>query len=1193
MNISSPAMSTGVSGFGRDAMPAGGFRPASRPWADSPLGKFRLGVFLPFALLLIFAGEARAQNGQPIPPPQYYAALPLLYDGDYAAALASFQLVQQQSVKNPLVVQTGGNWIDSICYQAMIGECYYQMGNHAFAMTHFQAALTLYASFPDWMTLVQFQPLPRVATPGQFQGLPCPWYVSLRGATIGQYPTTVPIMQGRLNNNQQVFQGGVVQMAMMVTINPQEIVRTTCLALRRWRELLGPTCSRHPLTLSVLNALAARPALPNHWSEAYVDVELGLAYAAADKPQQAIKSLLAGTVAAGMFDHQMTSIALLELGRLSLESGNFQAAAGFFLEASASACIFADYTTADDALRGGFLAHIMSNTAGPYPPLAAAAAFGLAQGLTQLQTSALISLAENFCAIEQPAAAATQLAAATTASARTNIQAGKLGARMSFVAALAAYEAGNLAAGDAAFATAMALQTTRSLWLFHMGLVDTFWQTDILQDRAAMDLYSHVLRDPTPADWASDPLESLSALVVPHPQVYEHWFEVAMSRNKEHERALEISDMARRHRFLCTQEFGGRLLNLRWVLEAPAALLDNTAVQQRLALAARYTGYVEREQKAKQLQAELRQMPLAPTEKEVAQEQAKKLEELARLSVQQEVILREMALRREPCSLIFPPLRTTKQVQESLPKGQGLLSFFATSRQSWAFLMTKDKYGYWQIKSSPKTFMMRLQSMLQKWGNYAQNKELKTEDLLDDGWKSPAKEVLDLLSSGSNADLGGGMFEELVIVPDGVLWYAPFEALQISDGDHTVPLIAKLRIRYAPTVGLAVGDPLRRKRGGNTAVVLGRLFPQDDPEIARLAFDDLSRVAPGATAIQGKPPAATSVYSSLFDQLVVFNEITPPDDGPYAWNPAPLDQDRPGGALANWFSMPWGGPEVVVLPGYRTSAERAAKGLSPDRAANELFLSICGLMSTGARTVLISRWRTGGQTSYDLAREFVQELPHTSAADAWQRSVELVSRRQLDPGLEPRFRADGKHDSPSAENPFFWAGYLLVDTGSAPRSANEDEAPQDLPLALQVPAAPAGQKPADGMKPAENGQPGEAKPPAPEMPIVSAPGGAKGRNAQPGRAQAGEANPGNAQPGDDLAGSGDGLNLRRQPPRGRQPRPMPGQPAADATEPDLSGAGDADEMPPAGDPPTAKGRGKKTPRAKPERKKPTPKKNRP
>jgi CHAT domain-containing protein len=594
------------------------------------------------------------------------------------------------------------------------------------------------------------------------------------------------------------------------------------------------------------------------------------------------------------------------------------------------------------------------------------------------------------------------------------------------------------------------------------------------------------------------------------------------------------------------------------------SLLDQESVQQRGALLARYAGYDERSKKSRQLQTELRQAPLTPADQDAAKLQADKLAELAKLSLEQEVILREIALRREPCKLVFPPVRSTKQVQELLPKGHGLLAFYATARQSYAFLMTKDKYGYWQIKSSPKTFVTRVQSMLQKWGNYEQNKEVKAEELADDRWKTSAKEILDLLTSGSKADLGGGTFEELAIVPDGLLWYVPFEALQVPDGEHTQPLISKLRIRYAPTVGLAVGAPHRRRQGGNTAVVLGRLFPRDDPEVAAAAFEDLSRVTSGAVAIQGKLPAASSVYSTLFDRLVVYSEVTPVDANPYAWSPVPLDQGKPGSALAAWFPLPWGGPDEIILPGFRTSAEHAAKGLSPEYAANELFLSTCGLMATGARTVLISRWRMGGRTSYDLMREFVQELPDTTASDAWQRSIELVSRLPLEPGSEPRFKEDSQHAPPLAENPFFWAGYMLIDTGSSPRLSDEEPL-DDQPLALKAAAAaPAGQQgaadPAAEMKPEQSAKPLPAK------------------------------------AGEEVAAGEGGLGLRPQPqganrrrPRSGEVMPGAGQNPADVREPDgaLGGAA-ADDLGAAE--PMPKGKGNRQPRAQVERKKVPPKK---
>ncbi len=86
---------------------------------------------------------------------------------------------------------------------------------------------------------------------------------------------------------------------------------------------------------------------------------------------------------------------------------------------------------------------------------------------------------------------------------------------------------------------------------------------------------------------------------------------------------------------------------------------------------------------------------------------------------------------------------------------------------------------------------------------------------------------------------------------------------QIADGDETKSLISKVRIRYSPTVGLAVGDPRKRRQGGNTAVVLGRLFPRDEADVSLNAFNDLSRVVPGAVA-QFSGSERAREFSDLF-----------------------------------------------------------------------------------------------------------------------------------------------------------------------------------------------------------------------------------------------------------------------------------------------------------------------------------------
>jgi len=268
------------------------------------------------------------------------------------------------------------------------------------------------------------------------------------------------------------------------------------------------------------------------------------------------------------------------------------------------------------------------------------------------------------------------------------------------------------------------------------------------------------------------------------------------------------------------------------------------------------------------------------------------------------------------------------------------------------------------------------------------------------------------------------------------MWYVPFESLLVDVAGQVRPLISRFRIRYAPTVSLAVPDGRGPSPTAETAVVVGRLFPRDDEEVAQAAFDDLAKAVPRCVAVTKPPlPGPSSVYASLMNQLIVLDDIDLENPGPYSWAPIPIDRNKPGNSLGDWLALPWQAPGVVILPGFHTAAENSLKQVSPGAPGAEVFVSVCGLMSSGARTILLSRWRTGGQTSFDIVREFAQELPHTSPADAWQRAVLVVTDSRLDLDAEPRIKRAATVDPPKATHPFFWAGYMLVDSGVRPETA--------------------------------------------------------------------------------------------------------------------------------------------------------------
>jgi hypothetical protein len=187
-----------------------------------------------------------------------------------------------------------------------------------------------------------------------------------------------------------------------------------------------------------------------------------------------------------------------------------------------------------------------------------------------------------------------------------------------------------------------------------------------------------------------------------------------------------------------------------------------------------------------------------------------------------------------------------------------------------------------------------------------------------------------------------------------------------------------------------------------------------------------------------------SVYSRLFQRVIVLADLSEQDKGPFGWSPLPVDRGSADGSLAAWIDLSLPGPEQLVLPGFHSPAEAALKRQGPEGAGQDLFLTSCALAAAGVRTTLLTLWRPGGQTSYDLVREFVQELPHQSAAGAWQRAVSLAISAPVDPAVEPRVEISPKKQPPNAEHPFFWAGYLLLDAG---QTGDEDSAPADQPVA--------------------------------------------------------------------------------------------------------------------------------------------------
>ncbi|MEX2176085.1 MAG: CHAT domain-containing protein [Pirellulaceae bacterium] len=980
---------------------------------------------LPAALVVaLWAAPAPAQLPRKQAPNEtHFASMTPFLDGDFQDAAKGFR----NASRSRIII--GGAWIDSICYHAMLGECFYQMGDLDHALEQYNSACELYLAHRDWMARIDFPPSLGPKTNTQSPAIT--WGASTRNIKLGAFQdryssvlvsTTVGAIEGQAVLSQQ---------PVLYPVHVGEIVRCTALALSRRREILGPTCEHDPLTGQLVDALARRPGPPNHWAQCWVELQLGLAYAGANKIPQAATALQSSLLAGGVYEHPLTCVGLLELGKLSLDEGKYDAAIALFHEATISAMFFDRFEVMEEAFRLGALAYMVSGQKGVYPPLVPAAA--AARRVEFVQASILTTLADNLITVGDLPAAQAAIAEASKAMVRTDLPQSAVGARLNYQAARAALQAGNAKQGGASLAAAMAFQKKSSKRLYQIALVDRLFGVGGVTERVADLLYADVLREPTRTDWSVDALETLTVSLTPHPLPYEHWFELALAR-KEQDKAMNIADRIRRHRFYATQPLGGRVLALRWVLEAPKETLSVEAARQRQELLVKYPNYAELSRSAIAAQEQLAALPLVPADDAEIKRQQNLLADLASTSAAQEALLNMMSLERVVAEFAFPPLLEVSDIQAKLPAGTLVFTYLATQRGVHAFALTNDKYGHFSV-ALPAKVKADVAELLRDMGHYDRTQPVGGEELTKQDWKQPALRLLKQLTNDTKPE-DWAKYEEVVIVPDGVLWYLPFEALQVPTDDGSVSLISKVRMRYAPTLSLAVPDGRPAKRIARTAVVAGKLIPREDDALTQYAKDQLGALA-DVTMLAGNAPAPAGIFSAALDRLVLMADVEDADKAPYGWSPMQLEGGR-GGTLGNWIQLPFAGPEQVVFPGFHTPAEVSLKRPG---TGDEVFLAICGLMASGSRTALLSRWRVAGQSTVELMREFVQELPHQSAAAAWQRSVSLSIDRVLDPTREPRLKPSSAADGLKASSPFFWSGYMLVDTGVVPAKEAEPVEP--------------------------------------------------------------------------------------------------------------------------------------------------------
>ena len=263
-----------------------------------------------------FLTSATAQMtvARSFPPLPYYSAFSTYYLGDFRGGLDSFRTAGRLGLR-------AGNdrWADSICYHTMMGECYYRLGEIALALEQYNEALRTFLLNRDWLRRVEF---PDAIAPSSSRiRQTITW--GQRPTVMGDFPRKMQVLFGDANAQNALRTGGVYAPPEIRSVDVVEIVRCTALALRRRTEILGPVGPTDPLSSQLLVALESRIGRANHWSQAWIEVQRGLALIGMGKDGEGSDALQRSLTIAGQFDHPLTATALFELARLAELQENY------------------------------------------------------------------------------------------------------------------------------------------------------------------------------------------------------------------------------------------------------------------------------------------------------------------------------------------------------------------------------------------------------------------------------------------------------------------------------------------------------------------------------------------------------------------------------------------------------------------------------------------------------------------------------------------------------------------------------------------------------------------------------------------------------------------------------------------------------------------------------------------------------
>lgn len=944
------------------------------------------------------------EPGGQYPSPQYYVALDAYRAGDLEQALDLFEGALRSGRRD-----INGRWIDSIPALAMLGECYWHLGNLPAAREHVEQVILIldrvrFLRGVEWSTSIQ---------PGVVRTPRSSLWPEAKSVRVAPITDTMSYRSGQPLTAAALRAGGTIEEMTVRTMDIAEIMRGIAIASYRRRLLLGALSENDPGAARLLNAIKYPAGMNIPVGKTMIGAMRSCGYFALHDDKRAIGDAASIALYNGGA-HPLSAITML---------CQTSAIAGTSTPEAAIPVAINTVHVAGALSHPEFIGEAMQLAAGCSTPQSAPTVVQAANvaAASMLRHSRLAAL---HCLISGADAAVTAGDIDTAASMIANAQsiANRRDVTLPRLTSYGAYVAARMAAArGASIGTNQPTKVDEALGqmlsfalnhrvrrqivvsmprIYQLGLIRQAIGTSI-GGNTSEKLLKEYCEDPPQDVWNRDAVDGIAGAMAD--RTLAHAARVNLSASGGYgEKLLQAADQLLASRFSSRLALGGRVSQVRRIAGADERLLDPKLVEFR-----NKAGGAVKEARTAALAI------AAPTPDAIAAAEAKTC--LA-------------ALSRVHLPQVTPPTLDEKLPVARLPKRTGLLTFISIGNQLYGTLAADGKVTMWSVGGSS-----RLPSEIGRLLKAVGVGKTRGERLpQDESWRENGVALRKRLFP-DDATITAERFDELIIVPDGPLWYLPFELLPTGDAESEL-IADKLVIRYAATPGLAlkpVSFPPTSRAIGITA---DQFFAPRDAELNSLIVDSIVDVLNDPVRLPETIDTPSGLLTNQVGHLVVAAPRAPNLKNFQLTSVTPYDQDTPYGTLAAWMRFPVDVPRTVVLAGFRTPIGSGQIG-----SGQEIFNTLCALNTAGVRSVLLSRWAVGGESTAIALREFLQELPFTGMTQSWQRARMVLRRSELDPSAEPLLiQAEHSREGVTGNQPLFWAGYLI---SSPPHPSAAAESP--------------------------------------------------------------------------------------------------------------------------------------------------------